>query len=106
MFQSCRCLRLSLYGLLLDGPVGHAWYKLLVRAIWRRGYQHAVFGTDNWLMDFEQCQEGLPPWAWQPGLLQTILRGQPECFSITVTNACTLCAFCLRPQSGQICVPR
>lgn len=28
-FDPYRCLRLSLYGLLLDGPVGHAWYKLL-----------------------------------------------------------------------------
>jgi hypothetical protein len=26
---ACRCLRLSLYGLLLDGPIGHAWYRLL-----------------------------------------------------------------------------
>ncbi len=25
----CRFLRLSLYGLLLDGPVGHTWYRLL-----------------------------------------------------------------------------
>ena len=30
----CRCSRLSLYGLLLDGPVGHAWYKLLDRYVY------------------------------------------------------------------------
>lgn len=29
-----RAARLSLYGLLLDGPVGHAWYKLLDRHVY------------------------------------------------------------------------
>lgn len=29
MFNSLRCLRLSLYGLLIDGPVGHLWYRFL-----------------------------------------------------------------------------
>jgi hypothetical protein len=24
-----RCLHLGLYGLMLDGPIGHLWYKLL-----------------------------------------------------------------------------
>lgn len=28
-----RCLRLALYGLCLDGPLGHAWYRLLDRAV-------------------------------------------------------------------------
>ncbi|GAB4819142.1 hypothetical protein N2152v2_006188 [Parachlorella kessleri] len=28
-FDVLRCLRLSLYGLLLDGPIGHAWYQQL-----------------------------------------------------------------------------
>jgi hypothetical protein len=28
-FDPWRCMRLALYGLLLDGPVGHAFYKFL-----------------------------------------------------------------------------
>ena len=32
----CRCLRLSLYGLLIDGPIGHQWYKLLDKHVFPR----------------------------------------------------------------------
>ncbi|KAI3438018.1 hypothetical protein D9Q98_000461 [Chlorella vulgaris] len=33
-YDPLRCLRLSLYGLLVDGPVGHAWYKLLDKHVY------------------------------------------------------------------------
>ncbi|KAL4452113.1 hypothetical protein ABPG75_007775 [Micractinium tetrahymenae] len=33
-YDALRCGRLSLYGLLLDGPVGHLWYKLLDRHVY------------------------------------------------------------------------
>lgn len=29
IFDALRCLRLSLYGLLIDGPAGHWWYRVL-----------------------------------------------------------------------------
>ncbi|KAI7842218.1 hypothetical protein COHA_004131 [Chlorella ohadii] len=32
-YDPFRCARLSLYGLLIDGPVGHAWYKMLDKHI-------------------------------------------------------------------------
>ncbi|KAK9832477.1 hypothetical protein WJX81_000068 [Elliptochloris bilobata] len=32
-FHFTRCLRLGMYGLLIDGPVGHWWYKLLDRKV-------------------------------------------------------------------------
>lgn len=35
-FDPFRCLRLSLYGLLVDGPVGHQWYKLLDKHVFPR----------------------------------------------------------------------
>ena len=28
-FNPLRCLRLGAYGLFLDGPIGHQWYRLL-----------------------------------------------------------------------------
>jgi hypothetical protein len=30
----CRCLRLSLYGFVVDGPIGHVWYQLLDRYVY------------------------------------------------------------------------
>ncbi|KAL3138333.1 hypothetical protein ABBQ32_006139 [Trebouxia sp. C0010 RCD-2024] len=33
-FSVLRCLRLGTYGLTLDGPLGHIWYKILDKTIW------------------------------------------------------------------------
>jgi protein Mpv17 len=33
-FNVLRCLRLGTYGLTLDGPVGHLWYKLLDKTVY------------------------------------------------------------------------
>lgn len=33
-YDPFRCARLSLYGLLLDGPVGHLWYQVLDRHVY------------------------------------------------------------------------
>lgn len=32
--DACRCLRLGSYGLTIDGPIGHAWYKLLDKYVY------------------------------------------------------------------------
>ena len=32
-YDPFRALRLSLYGLMVDGPVGHIWYKLLDKTV-------------------------------------------------------------------------
>ena len=33
-FSVLRCLRLGTYGLTLDGPLGHLWYKILDKTVW------------------------------------------------------------------------
>ena len=33
-FSPLRMLRLGTYGLLIDGPIGHAWYKFLDRVVY------------------------------------------------------------------------
>ena len=33
-FHACRCLRLGTYGLTIDGPIGHAWYKVLDKYVY------------------------------------------------------------------------
>ena len=32
--HACRCLRLGTYGLTIDGPIGHAWYKVLDKYVY------------------------------------------------------------------------
>lgn len=47
VYDPWRGLRLSLYGLLIDGPVGHAWYK--VRRAGRPGLRCPACGARPWV---------------------------------------------------------
>ncbi len=37
--NACRCLRLGSYGLTIDGPIGHAWYKVLDKYVYPKDPQ-------------------------------------------------------------------
>lgn len=94
-----RCARLSLYGLLLDGPVGHLWYQVLDRHVYpenptstravliKTALDQLVWGPLMTLVFFGEPRgwwggEGaaagdhLCPWSWPRSL---ILVGQRGC---------------------------
>ncbi|PSC71174.1 hypothetical protein C2E20_5468 [Micractinium conductrix] len=80
-YDVLRCGRLSLYGLLLDGPVGHAWYKLLDKHV----YPEAPTSTKAVLIKM-----ALDQLVWGPAMtlvffafLKT-LEGHPELIVATI----------------------
>ncbi|KAK9828257.1 hypothetical protein WJX74_005793 [Apatococcus lobatus] len=82
-FSALRMLRLGTYGLLIDGPIGHAWYKFLDRVV----YPDKPQSTAAVLIKTAADQL-----VWAPimtvvffALLKT-LEGHPELIAATVQD--------------------
>ena len=89
--HECRCLRLGSYGLTVDGPIGHAWYKLLDKY---------VYPNDPQCNAAVLLKTAADQIAWAPvmtcvyfAFLRT-LEGHPELIMSTIQVCMCLCKPC------------
>ena len=80
-FDPYRTLRLGLYGLLLDGPIGHFWYKLL---------DAKVYPNDPKSNKAVLTKTALDQLIWAPAMtcvffaFLKLLEGHPEAILLTI----------------------
>ena len=89
-----RCLRLGSYGLTIDGPIGHAWYKLLDKY---------VYPNDPQCNAAVLLKTAADQIAWAPimtcvyfAFLRT-LEGHPELIMSTIQVCMCLCLCLCEP---------
>jgi hypothetical protein len=82
-FDPYRTLRLGLYGLLLDGPIGHFWYKLL---------DAKVYPNDPKSNKAVLTKTALDQLIWAPAMtcvffaFLKLLEGHPEAILLTIQS--------------------
>ena len=96
-----RCLRLGSYGLTIDGPIGHAWYKLLDKY---------VYPNDPQCNAAVLLKTAADQIAWAPvmtcvyfAFLRT-LEGHPELIVSTIQVCMCFCKPCTG-QPASPCMP-